>query len=368
MARAIAFSLPAERNATAPPERRGLRRDYVRLLVLDRETGSVEHARFFEFGRFLRPGDVLVLNNSRTIPAALWGRRNGGATLEVRLHRRLGTSTWEALLLAPALPAAPGAGEASGAEAGAAGEIMLPADLAAGERLGFAGGLSAEVTAQPAQAPLRVLRFSACNRALTETFYRLGQPVRYEYVARPWGLEYYQTVYGSRPGSVEMPSAGRAFTWELLLRLQRQGVHLAYLTLHAGLGYYGDDRYAKQPGAAPEPFEIPAATAALVRATRAEGRRVIAVGTTVVRALEHATLAGELSGWTSLYVGPGHRLQAVDGLLTGLHEPEASHLDMLAAFVAPDRLHRAYAEAIALGYLWHEFGDMNLILPGGGAR
>jgi len=353
----FSFTLPPELNAVAPPERRGLRRDHVRMLVLDRRTGAVEHARFFELGHFLFPGDVLVLNNSRTIPAVLYGETDQEEKVEVRLHRRLGADAWEVLLLSPA---APGVGALAAPGAGAP---------VRGAWLRFSGGLSALITQRPATPPLRVLHFSHCCRDLTEELYRLGEPVRYEYITQPWGLDYYQTVYASEPGSVEMPSAGRAFTWELLLRLQRQGVGVGYLTLHAGLGYYGDDRFRKEPSASPEEFRIPAATAALVNTARAEGRRVIAVGTTVVRALEYAAAPdgrlSESTGWADLYVGPGYRLRVVDGLLTGFHEPEASHLDMLSAFVAP-RLLRAYGDAIRSGYLWHEFGDMNLIAAGAG--
>lgn len=340
MARAISFELPADRNATAPAERRGLRRDHVRLMVLDRATGATEHARFFELGRYLRAGDVLVLNNSRTIPAVLQARTDGGTPAEVRLSSRRSERDWLALLLSPA-------------------------PLAPGDTLTFDAGLEALVTRIPPGEPLAEIRFSACCLRLTDALYRLGRPVHYEYVSQPWDLGYYQTVYADHPGSVEMPSAGRAFTWELLLRLRRQGVRLAYLSLHAGLSYYMDDRWIKDPGAAPEEFHIPAEAAGMVNAARAGGHRVVAVGTTVVRALEYAGRDGLLSaghGWADLYVGPGYRLRVVDGLLTGFHEPEASHLDMLSAFIRPDQLHAAYQEAIRQRYLWHEFGDMNLII------
>ena len=163
-----------------------------------------------------------------------------------------------------------------------------------------------------------------------------------------------------------MPSAGRAFSWELLLKLRRQGVRMASLILHASLSSTRDDVVDATHPNYEEEFEVPAETAHVVNETRARGGRVIAVGTTVVRALETAaredgTVAGARS-WTHLHISRSYKLRAVDGLLTGLHEPQASHLDLLSAFVDPARLQAAYGEAIERGYLWHEFGDMNLIL------
>lgn len=163
-----------------------------------------------------------------------------------------------------------------------------------------------------------------------------------------------------------MPSAGRAFTWEMLLGLRRKGVGVAFLSLHAGLSYFLDDKWFKDPRYTPEEYEIPVETAAAITATRQRGGRVIAVGTTVVRTLETAALrTGAVRpgpGWADIFINRSFPLRVVDGLLTGLHEPEASHLDLLSAFVDPQRLRGAYTDAVAKGYLWHEFGDMNLIL------
>lgn len=334
----VTFELPDELNAAAPPERRGLRRDQVRLMVLDRRTGQTAHSRFDRIGEYLRPGDLLVLNNSRTIPAVLTAHDGEGRPVEVRLAHRLGADRWRALLLGP--------------------------ELAPGTALELDGGLKAVVEERPAGEPLAVIRFSVCCTPLYDALYRLGQPVRYEYIREPWDLDYYQTVYASAPGSVEMPSAGRAFSWELLLKLRRMGVQVGFLSLHAGLSYYPGAR--KDPRHAPEEYTLPPETAALINQTRAAGGRVIAVGTTVVRTLESAAgpggrvVGGE--GWAGLFIDARHRLQVVDGLLTGLHEPEASHLDLLSAFIRPELLAPAYQEAIARGYLWHEFGDTNLIV------
>jgi len=246
--------------------------------------------------------------------------------------------------------------------------------------------------------------------------------VRYAYVPRPWPLHQYQTLFAAGPGSAEMASAGRPFTLQTLRDLRERGVGLATLSLHAGLSTYGDPATDRDYVPA-EPYLVPEATVAAVAACRAAGGRVVAVGTTVVRALETAAEAGAASngaasngpepgsvprwgsvadrggecvrsstappagagvgagagagagvslragaGVSRLRIGPGHRLAAVDGLLTGLHEPEASHLDLLAAFIDRPALDRAYAAALASGYLWHEFGDVCLLLPNGPKR
>lgn len=341
MVAAFNFALPPELNAAAPPERRGLRRDHVRLLVLDRATGAAAHSRFDRLGEFLRSGDLIVLNNSRTLPAVLSATGPDGLPVEVRLAHRLGADRWRALLVSPA-----------GVRVGM--DLMLPE------------GLGATVTEHNPEEPLSVIRFSRSGVALYDSLYRIGQPVRYEYIEEPWDLEYYQNVFASVPGSVEMPSAGRAFTWELLLGLRRRGIGVAFLSLHAGLSYFLDDRWAKDPRYTPEEFAIPAETAEAITRARRSGGQVIAVGTTVVRALESAGLTdGEMrpqSGWASLFIRQGFPLQVVNGLITGLHEPEATHLDLLSAFMDPERLREGYRQAIDRGYLWHEFGDVNLIL------
>ena len=210
------------------------------------------------------------------------------------------------------------------------------------------------------------LRFSISGTDLVDLIYRLGKPIRYEYVSAPWDLDYYQTVYATEPGSAEMPSAGRAFTWKLLLDLKRRGIDSAYIVLHTGLSSYMDDELDAQHPASEEEYFISATTAEKINQTRANGGRVIAVGTTVVRALESVADAngnvGEKQGYTQLKIDNRHRLKAVDGLLTGLHEPEASHLDLLSAFLPAEQIRAAYEEAIQRKYLWHEFGDLNLIL------
>ncbi|HZQ36040.1 MAG TPA: S-adenosylmethionine:tRNA ribosyltransferase-isomerase, partial [Dehalococcoidia bacterium] len=338
----IDFTLPRELEASGPPERRGLRRDQVRLLVLNRRSGATMHTRFDRIGEVLQPGDLLVFNDSRTLPALLPGRFEDGTAIEVRLARQIDANGWEALLL-------PHGGEH------------------AGRTIAFRAGLRATVSERRPDVPwLWRLRFDAAGTELLDRIYRAGEPVRYSYVPEILPIEDYQTIYAAEPGSVEMPSAGRPFTWELLLELRRRGVQTAFITLHTGLSSVRDDALDALRLGHEEQFRVGAEAAAAVNEARAHGRRVIAVGTTVVRTLETvADATGHVQaaeGTTGLYISAAHRLRAVDGLLTGLHEPRASHLDLLSAFVPPALLGPAYSQALAAGYLWHEFGDVNLIL------
>ncbi len=334
------FALPPDLAAREPPERRGVPRDRVRLLVLDRRTGGARHTRFDRLGEHLRPGDLLVFNSSRTLPAVLHGRAPCGAAVEVRLAEHNSDDSWQALLVSGPPPA---------------------------RRIDFGQGLTATVHERDTNIHrLWNIRFSRGGTELIDLLYRLGEPVRYEHVERRWALDYYQTVYAREPGSAEMPSAGRAFTWRLLFALERRGVEAAHLVLHTGLSSYLDDELDAQHPASEEEYRIGTAAAEKVNRARASGRRVIAVGTTVVRALESAAdecghvRAGH--AYTRLRITADHRLRAVDGLLTGLHEPEASHLDLLTAFLSAEQVRAAYEEAVRLRYLWHEFGDLNLIV------
>ncbi|HEY4554237.1 MAG TPA: S-adenosylmethionine:tRNA ribosyltransferase-isomerase [Bacillaceae bacterium] len=335
------FKIPNHLNAAEPAEVRGSSREDVRLLVLDRPTGKVITDHFQRLPHYLNPGDLVVLNNSRTIPAVLKGTMNLSQS-EVRLSRQLSGRQWEAIVLGTTPPL--------------------------GTVISFAGGLTAIVTAYGSQSPLLVLTFSKSNLLLLEHFYRIGQPVRYEYIHEPWPLDAYQTAFASIPGSVEMPSAGRALSWRMLNLLKEKGIRYAFLQLHAGLSFYENDIWP-DPLKHAEAFCIPAETARLVNETRRAGGRIIAVGTTAVRALETAAdtdgTVKPAEGFTNLYIKKGHVLKATDGLLTGLHEPEASHLDLLSAFLPEDHLMNAYTYALEQGFLWHEFGDMNLILNGG---
>jgi S-adenosylmethionine:tRNA ribosyltransferase-isomerase len=340
----VQFDVPPELEAHVPVELRGLRRDAVRMMVLPRVSGEPIHTRFDALGEFLRAGDLLVVNDSRTLPGLLRARDENGESVEVRLAHRRTDDLWDVLLLN--------------------GRTHIGR---VGMYLDFGSDLHARVlTRRPDLTFLWRMQFDVCCASLLDLIYRLGEPVRYTYVENALPLDLYQTVYAKTPGSVEMPSAGRPLTWEMLLKLKRQGIGFASLSLHTGLSSTRDDAVDALHPNYDEEFKVPAATAQWVNETHARGGRVIAVGTTVVRALETAARAdgsvAEARGWTHLRIHQDTRLRVVDGLLTGLHEPQASHLDLLSAFVEPRRLESAYRECIARGYLWHEFGDMNLII------
>jgi S-adenosylmethionine:tRNA ribosyltransferase-isomerase len=340
----VVFDLPEELEAPQPAELRGLRRDQVRLMVLPRFSGAPIHTRFDALQDFIKAGDLLVVNNSRTLPAALRAEDEQGRQLEVRLANRRLEDTWDVLLLD--------------------GRTRVGR---AGMHLSFGEGLSARILApSPDLSFLWLMQFDRCCMQLLDLIYRLGEPIHYAYVKKALPLDFYQTVYASQPGSVEMPSAGRPFSWEMLIQLQRAGVDFAAITLHTGLSSALDDQMDAKHPIYPEAYEVKESTAQAVNATRLSGSRVIAVGTSVVRTLETMALPdGSIrqgSGVTRLHITQGFPLRVVDALLTGMHAPQASHLDLLSAFIEPGRLQAAYLEAIQRGYLWHEFGDMNLII------
>ncbi len=335
------FHLPTKLNASIPPERRGLRRDQVKMMVLNKQSGQVYHDEFCQLEHYLQEGDLLVLNNSRTIPALLRARfhqnhQKKPSIIEVKLARKINEFEWEALILSD--------------------------EVSEGEVLHFSPTLSATVLNKKSPTPLSRILFSKGGTELLEEVYMIGEPIRYEYIHEPWSLEYYQTVFATTPGSMEMPSAGRAISWELLFRLQKKGIQIAFLQLHTGLSYFSDDHLLPSPEENREKYMIPEVTMNKVLDTKKRDSKVIAVGTTVVRALETASKTSCLNGWTNLYITEESKLQLVDGIITGFHEPKASHLDMLLAFVPKEKLFPAYEEALNKQYLWHEFGDINVIL------
>jgi len=372
LADALDFQLPPELEAREPPEARGLARDGVRLLVTFRRTDWIVHARFADLPDFLRAGDVVVVNDSATLPAALTAQNADGRPLALHLSTRLPgeTVSWRDARGAGRNSSRPRPRRVSRAERGytARGEgpylwVVEPRQYAgaAGETLALPAGASATLLA-PYRGSRRlwVARLDLPG-ALVPYLRRWGRPIAYSYVRGTWPLDAYQTVYAAEPGSAEMPSAGRAFTPELLARLRAKGVVVARLTLHTGVASLEHDEPPY-----PEAFRVPPETAAAVRAARAAGRRVIAVGTTVVRSLESATDAqgrvAAAAGWTDVVITPQRGVRVVDGLLTGFHEPRASHLAMLEAIAGRPHLVKAYAAALAGRYLWHEFGDLHLIL------
>jgi S-adenosylmethionine:tRNA ribosyltransferase-isomerase len=332
---ALSFRVPPALEAGEPPAVR----DEVRLMVA-RDGEPLVHGRFLDLPDHLCPGDLLVVNASATIPAALSARSSDGTALELHLST----------------PEPPPAGRPGRwiVELRRGGE-RFPG--IAGEALALGAGATAELLA-PYLSPGRLwIARLRLPEPLEAYLARHGRPIRYTHEPRPRPLADHQTIFAAEPGSAEMPSAGRPFTRRAIAALRARGVGIARLVLHTGVSSLerGERPY-------PERYRVPSATAARVNAAR----RVIAVGTTVVRALETVADAhgavhpGE--GWTSLTIGPERRVRAVDGLLTGWHEPDASHLLMLEAFAGRTLLERSYAAALAGGYRWHEFGDLHLLL------
>jgi S-adenosylmethionine:tRNA ribosyltransferase-isomerase len=365
--------------ASQPPEARGLGRDGVRLLVATPD--GMVRARFGDLPRFLSAGDLLVVNTSATIAAAVDGRRGDGRPVVVHFSSPLDEQTPWAGSLDGRSPGegTRGKGTPSGGPTGegAPGETQWLVELrenaaatgpvtdaAPGESITLpAGGSLTLLRRYPGPEAIRMWAASVTAGGDVGAFLaRRGQPIRYSYVPDPWPLSAYQTVFARTPGSAEMPSAGRPFTAGLVTDLVAAGVVIAPITLHAGVA----SLEAGEPPL-PERFAVPEPTAELVNLTRAEGRRVVAVGTTCTRALESAADAGGTvyarHGWTDLVLGAGHPARVVSGLVTGWHDPEASHLALLEAVAGPELVRAAYLEAERAGYLWHEFGDSCLLLP-----
>jgi S-adenosylmethionine:tRNA ribosyltransferase-isomerase len=356
------FDLPDELLAHEPPEARGLARDEVRLLVTDPTDDDVRHGTARDLPTHLEAGDVLVVNSSATINAALdaWRPAADHASDELIL-----------LHLSSPVPAATADGRWVVELRRLTPEGSRPLlDARAGERIGLRGGAFATLLGpyrrvadmQPPNDHVRLWEAEIIYPGGALAYaWEFGSPIRYGYVRDRWPLAAYQTIFADEPGSAEMPSAGRPFTRRLVCAIEERGVTIAPLVLHTGVASLesGEPPY-------PERYRVSSETAAAVNHARASGGRVVAVGTTVVRALETVAAAdgtvnaGE--GWTDVVITPERGVRVVDALLTGFHEPRASHLAMLEAIAGRRHLTVAYRAAIRERYLWHEFGDVHLIM------
>jgi S-adenosylmethionine:tRNA ribosyltransferase-isomerase len=336
----LVFERPESAFAHEPPEIRGRSRDDVRLLVT-RPDGH-HHARFEDLPRFLRADDLLVVNESAAIPASLPAEGRLGSIL-LNLSTRFRSDLY---LAEPRWTA------------GKPGPLPIEPD----EELRI-GPATVRLLAPYPGIPR--LWFAHADRPFESIIAERGQPIHYGYTDA-WPMEVYQTLFSRVPGSAEMPSAARPITPRIRERLDRAGVRIVPVLLHTGVSSLEIESETVEAQAMyPEPFAVSPETADAVNRTHANGGRVIAVGTTVVRALESAWTPEGLrsrSGFTRLFVNPDHGIHAVDGLLTGFHDPVTSHLAMLTAFLRIDGVRAAYAEAIRAGYLWHEFGDSHLVL------
>ncbi len=339
------YDLPTVLEASEPPEARGLTRDAVRMLVSYRETGSIVPSSFVFLPRFLDPGDVLVINTSGTLPAAVDAESDDGTGLVVHLSTQLDGDRW---VVEPRRIVGHSTARWTGPPPARKLRLAGSASLTLDEPYGDQGRLWVATL----DLGMRTLSWLAAH----------GRPIRYGYVERPWPIEMYQNVYATRPGSAEMPSAGRPFTPEVITGLVAKGIGVVPLVLHTGVASLEADELPY-----PERVTVPEPTAAWVNAAHRGGHRVIAVGTTVVRALETAGDDGGLvspyDGWTDLVISPERGVQVVDGMITGWHEPASSHLMMLEAIAGRELLEASYEAALTQGFRWHEFGDTHLVLP-----
>lgn len=329
------YDLPQELIAQTPIEKR----DSSRLMTLDRRTGETGHRHFYELPELLRPGDCLIMNDSRVLPARLLGRRlPGGGACEVLLLTDRGDNVWECL-------------------------VRPGRRLRAGARMDFGGGvLSAEVAEELADGN-RLIRFEY-EGIFLEILERLGKMPLPPYIKEELqDQERYQTVYSKVLGSAAAPTAGLHFTPELLGEIEARGVRLGYVTLHVGLGTF---RPVKEEAIEDHDMHsefciVPPETAELINRTKAAGRRVICVGTTSCRTLE--SWAGEdghmepRSGWTKIYIYPGYRFKVTDGLVTNFHLPESTLIMLVSAFAGREAVLAAYREAVEKRYRFFSFGD-----------
>ena len=346
MPAALLFELPPNLARGVPPEVSGKGRDDVRLMVGWRGDGQVAEDRFPSLSRFLQAGDVMVVNTSATLPAALDTVTDTGEQVRLHLSTPLPGGLW---VVEPRHPVGPGS---------------RPRATNSADVLSLPGGGRAQLL-QPHSSTTR-LWLAAIELpgpgSIDAYLSRHGQPIRYEYAEAAWPLAMYQTVYARQPGSAEMPSAGRPFTADLITDLVARGVAVMPVVLHSGVA-------SLEEGEAPteERFSVPESTATVANSLRAGGGRLVAVGTTVVRALETvADRRGQLhpgQGMTDLVISTQRPPRAVDGLLTGWHEPRASHLALVETIAGAELMETMYRRALDHGYAWHEFGDSCLILP-----
>lgn len=338
------YEIPFRLAAGEPLEVTGKSRDSSRLLVMRRRSQEIEHSRFYDLGKYLNAGDLLVLNNTRAMNSVLPGRIDTGAKIEAFLCTPQGDHTWNCQF------------------------IPSVTDVKVGQKVTFGNGeLKAEVVGRhPEIGELWVIKFSPVDD-FEGTANRIGRPVLSPYTKGIYGVDHYNTVYAAKPGSAETPSAGRHFTKELLQKLHDQGVKHVFVTLHTGLSSINinEDKFEDHK-MYEEPFEIDDQTASAINDVRDRGGRVVSVGTTVTRVLETVSSNnGKVTpsaGSTKLYIYPGYRWKIIDVLITNFHPPKSSRIALAASFTGKDLLMRGYQEAVAREYRFYEFGDSTLTI------
>ncbi|MFZ5364042.1 MAG: tRNA preQ1(34) S-adenosylmethionine ribosyltransferase-isomerase QueA [Patescibacteria group bacterium] len=331
------FNLPKNLIAQKPASPR----DACRLMVLDRGAETMRHDRFYNIEKYLRSGDVLVLNNSKVLPARLLGKKESGGKVEILLLKQRSSASWECLV------------------------GSIPVAKQVGLKIKFGGKLAGEITKRVGDTA--VIRFNLNGVKLMEKILKIGQPPTPPYIKRLARSSEYQTVYGEKLGSVAAPTAGMHFTKLLMKKLQKMGVEIEYVTLHVGLGTFQPvkvDDITKHKIHS-EYFELDKKTAEKLNAAKRAGRRIIACGTTTVRVLESCTRNGKLcnkAGETSIFIYPGYKFKFIDVLITNFHVPKSTLIMLVAAFAGKKFIDKAYQTAIKKKYSFYSFGDSMLIL------
>ncbi len=337
------FEVPDHADATSPPERRGLRRDGVKLLAANANSGEIEHLRFSRIGEMLRPGDLLVVNSSATVAASVEGTSPYAGSMRIHFSSPLTEQLWTV--------------EPRHLD----GVGTRPWRDFPGGRVDLPGGAALNLLTPDMRSPrLWIAELVGINN-LSSYLDRVGSPIRYAHTAGEWPLADYQTVFADEPGSAEMPSAARPFTNELVVSLIARGIGIVPIVLHSGVSSF---EMGERPDT--ERYRVSETTASAINRTRQEGGRIIAVGTTSVRAVETVTDRSGVvhpgAGVTDLVITPQRGVRAVDGIISGWHKPGASHIDLITAIGGEVIVHRAYRAALAEQYLWHEFGDSLLLV------
>ncbi len=346
------FHLPDVLQCAKPTEARGIARDKVRLMVSNKSTDEIEHTLFRNISYYLQEGDVLVVNTSGTLKAALEAHRADGTLLRIHLSTKQAENQWIIELrqvFGQHTKRFKGGQSGEVLQLSSGGKIVLETPY-------YSNHVSEEEHLQLWQASIEV------EDTVESYLDRHGMPIRYNYVKEQYPQSYYQTVFAQEMGSAEMPSAGRAFTPQLIAKLVSKGVQILPVVLHTGVASLELHERPYQ-----EYYRVSDFTASALNLARQQNRRIIAVGTTVVRALETVTTRNGFTqsgeGWTDEFITPERGIFAVNGLLTGFHEPKASHLLMLEALAGLSHIEVTYQSAIEEAYQWHEFGDLHLIIP-----
>jgi S-adenosylmethionine:tRNA ribosyltransferase-isomerase len=335
------YSLPYRLLARAPRETLGQERHDSRLMVLRRDDRTLIHSYFRCLGEFLGPGDCIVLNNSRVLPSTVFGWKRRGGKVELQL----GPKQEEDLCVC----------------------LVFPRDSVrvGDEILIDNGAVTATLLGEDTRSTGFLVRFRS-QEPMENWLRRVGRPYHTLHLSKRWDLMYFQTVYATRDGSMEMPAAGRHFTTELILELKARGIEFAEVTLHTGLSSQGIASGELKDHRMPREWcEVTECAADRIRAAKGKGRRIVAVGTTVTRTLETAGASGEVKpyvGFADLFICPGYEFKVIDALITNFHGPKSTRIALAAAFAGDDLTKRCYTEAVGRSYTFYEFGDATLTL------